>query len=72
MQWRAFGFEQAHQSIIVEISNKFKCVKMDKVIKEMTVRTSSQNKNSKILVKPHEELEDFPSKENENLSIKFL
>ena len=63
MQWRAYGFEQAHQSIIVEISNKSKYVKMDKVLREMTLRTSSQNTNSKILVKLHEELEDFPSKE---------
>ena len=41
---------------------------MDKVLKEMTLRTSSQNINSKILVKPHEKLEDFPSKEKLELA----
>ena len=48
---------------LLERSDKSKCVKMNKVLRKMALRISSQSTNSKLLVKPHEELEDFPRKE---------
>ena len=53
---------------LLERSNKSKCVKMNKVLRKMALRISSQSANSKILVKAHEELEDFPRKEEWELA----
>ncbi|RVW73897.1 Disease resistance protein RPS2 [Vitis vinifera] len=48
---------------LLERSDKSKCVKMNKVLRKMVLRISSQSTNSKLLVKPNEGLEDFPRKE---------
>ena len=48
---------------LLERSDKSKCVKMNKVLRKMALRISSQSTNSKLLVKPHEGLEDFLRKE---------
>lgn len=49
---------------LLERSDKSKCVKMNKVLRKMALRISSQSANSKLLVKKaHEGLEDFPMKE---------
>nr|CAN60524.1 hypothetical protein VITISV_010159 [Vitis vinifera] len=48
---------------LLERSDNSKCVKMNKVLRKMALRISSQNTKSKFLVKPPEEFEDFPKEE---------
>ncbi|XP_034701836.1 disease resistance protein RPS2-like [Vitis riparia] len=48
---------------LLERSDNSKCVKMNKVLRKMALRISSQNTKSKFLVKPPEEFEDFPKAE---------
>ncbi|KAJ9687687.1 hypothetical protein PVL29_016248 [Vitis rotundifolia] len=48
---------------LLEKSDKSKCVKMNNLFRKMALRISSQSTNSKFLVKPLEELEDSPTKE---------
>ena len=76
--YHANNFKQVHRGHMVlnelikvsllERSNKSKCVKMNKVLRKMALRTSTQSENSKILVKPHEELEYFLRKEEWELA----
>ena len=48
---------------LLERTNRIKFVKMNKVLRKMALKMSSQMKDFKLLVKPCEGLNDFPEKE---------
>ena len=48
---------------LLEITDGRKFVKMNKVLRKMALKMSSQRNDFKLLVKPHEGLNDFPKKE---------
>ena len=47
---------------LLERSDKKKCVKMNKVLRKMALKISSESNGSKFLVKPCQGLQDFPDK----------
>ena len=47
---------------LLERSDEKKCVKMNKVLRKMALKISSQSNGSKFLVKPCEGLQDFPDR----------